>query len=252
MNHQPCNCLRHAGASLLLLALTLVLFEWLPLDVTVQRWLYNDAGGHWLLSKDDALLQLLFYNGPKFLVQIAAVVILVALLANRKWPRLRTYLPGLRIVLASMILVPLTVGLLKATTNMPCPKNLSLFNGTLPHLTLLDHLLQAVPYSHQRCFPAGHASGAFALLSLVFLFRSRQAKRRALMATLSLAWVLGLYKMAIGDHFLSHTIASMLLAWMLINLVVWVEWRVANRKVRAQVSAHNTVATAELAAEVTG
>jgi membrane-associated PAP2 superfamily phosphatase len=31
---------------------------------------------------------------------------------------------------------------------------------------------------------------------------------------------MGAYKMAIGDHFLSHTVVSMLLAWLIINLIV--------------------------------
>lgn len=226
---QP-SYLRQIGVSTLLLAFTLLVFEWLPIDLVVQRWLYVDSGNHWLLSKSNVLLQLLFYNGPKRLLIVTALIILLALLCSRKLPRLRPYLPGLRIVLASMILVPVTVSMLKATTNMPCPKNLTLFDGTLSYLTLLDHWLQTVPYHNQRCFPAGHASGAFALMSLVFLFRSTQAKRRVLLGTMLVAWILGFYKMAIGDHFLSHTIVSMLLAWIIINLVAWLESLVSARQ----------------------
>jgi membrane-associated PAP2 superfamily phosphatase len=33
--------------------------------------------------------------------------------------------------------------------------------------------------------------------------------------------VTGLYKMVIGDHFLSHTIISMLLAWLIACLVAY-------------------------------
>ena len=32
-------------------------------------------------------------------------------------------------------------------------------------------------------------------------------------------WITGLYKMMNGDHFLSHTVTTMLLAWILIFLV---------------------------------
>lgn len=36
---------------------------------------------------------------------------------------------------------------------------------------------------------------------------------------ISIGWALGLYKMFIGDHFLSHTLVTMLLAWLMILLI---------------------------------
>jgi membrane-associated PAP2 superfamily phosphatase len=72
---------------------------------------------------------------------------------------------------------------------------------------------------NQLCFPAAHASGGFALLSLFFLFKTRKNKMLALAAAMTTGWTTGLYKMLIGDHFLSHTIVTMLLAWLIILII---------------------------------
>jgi membrane-associated PAP2 superfamily phosphatase len=109
---------------------------------------------------------------------------------------------------------------LKSISNIPCPTNITRYGGNYPRITLLS----APPKDFQleeniRCYPAGHASGGFALLSTVFLFRRRKAKDFALGTALVLGWSTGGYKMLIGDHFLSHTVTTMLLAWLLILLI---------------------------------
>jgi membrane-associated PAP2 superfamily phosphatase len=66
---------------------------------------------------------------------------------------------------------------------------------------------------------AGHASGGFALLSLFFLFKTARKSIGVVLFALTIGWSMGLYKMAIGDHFLSHTIITMLIAWLIILIV---------------------------------
>ncbi|KAB7881964.1 PAP2 family protein, partial [Poseidonibacter ostreae] len=41
----------------------------------------------------------------------------------------------------------------------------------------------------------------------------------ALIFALSVGWSMGTYKMLIGDHFLSHTIITMLIAWLLVLII---------------------------------
>ncbi|MGB5920380.1 phosphatase PAP2 family protein, partial [Arcobacter sp.] len=60
------------------------------------------------------------------------------------------------------------------------------------------------------------ASAGFALMSIFFLFKKRKNQIIALSFALFIAWNMALYKMFIGDHFLSHTLISMLLAWLII------------------------------------
>ena len=121
------------------------------------------------------------------------------------------------IIVLSGIFVPVIVGGLKKVTNMPCPKNEIYYGGAYPSVKVWE----PYPEKFQKCskiccFPAGHASGGFALLSLFFLFKRRRNKIIAVGVALTVGWSMGLYKMMIGDHFLSHTVITMILAWLII------------------------------------
>ena len=202
-----------------LLALTLVVFENSQLDIVVQDYLYDFTAQHWLLDRSQQPWKLLLYDGIKRLYMVGVLVLLTSLIAFRKHPRVQAYKTGLLTVLLSSILVPLIIASLKAETNVPCPKDITRYNGALPHVTLFASWPPGTrPDTVQRCYPAAHASGGFALLSLFFLFKSRRNRRLAVAFALTVGWVTGFYKMLIGDHFLSHTIVSMLLAWLIILL----------------------------------
>ena len=103
---------------------------------------------------------------------------------------------------------------------MPCPKNEIHYEGVYPSTKVWEHYPKEFKQpSSIRCFPAGHASGGFALLSLFFLFKTKRNKILAIVGALTVGWSMGLYKMLIGDHFLSHTIITMILAWLIILII---------------------------------
>ncbi|MDT8339444.1 MAG: phosphatase PAP2 family protein, partial [Sulfurimonas sp.] len=133
------------------------------------------------------------------------------------------YKKGLIIILLSSIIVPLSVGSLKAVTNMPCPKNIQHFNGKYPDVNVFEcypqEFMQNNPNCSIKCWPAGHASGGFALLSLFFLFKTKRNQKRAVIIALGVGFGMGIYKMLIGDHFFSHTIITMLIAWLIILVI---------------------------------
>lgn len=199
------------------LVLSIILFEILNLDIIVQNYFYNFQLHSWLIDRENGLLRFVFYDGIKAIFVILFIIGLISIIAFRNKGFIKKRKAGLYIVLLSVVLVPGSVNLLKATTNIPCPKDTLLYQGELPYVSLLssypDDFMQTSP---ARCYPAGHASGGFALLSLVFLFASGAAKRRVVVLVLALSWSVGLYKMLIGDHFLSHTIVSMLWSWLVI------------------------------------
>jgi membrane-associated PAP2 superfamily phosphatase len=202
------------------LLVTLLWFEFSSSDLWVQQWLFNSARHTWFWSRAEPVARLFFYDGIKTLLILSALTFVVSLVFVRGSSWVRNNGAAIRIVLVSIILVPVTVGALKGVTNVACPKNLRIFGGDLPYVKVFDHYPRSeASVSGQRCFPAGHASGGFALLSLYFLFNSRRGRLTALASALTLGWVMGGYKMAIGDHLLSHTVVSMELAWLLICLV---------------------------------
>ncbi len=214
------NITKQIYLTLLLLAITLLVFEFSDIDLLVQDWMFDFQHDTWILSKSNKIAKLVLYDGIKVVYASAVLALFIAVTVFRKKTRIRSYYPGLLIVLFSCVLVPLTIAGLKAETNTPCPKHITHYQGNLPYVTVFDTYPEGTrPEESIRCYPAAHASGGFALLSLFFLFKSRRNRRRAIAFALIVGWSTGVYKMAIGDHFLSHTIVSMLLAWLIVLLV---------------------------------
>lgn len=210
----------------ILLIATIAFFQWSDTDIVIQNLFYDFEMKSWLIDKKEPILRLFLYSGLKIVLIIFGLSILSVLLFFRKKSFVQEYKKGLIIVLASMILVPVAIGTLKATTNTPCPHDIKHFYGTYPAVKVLDiYPKDFLQKSKARCWPAGHASGGFALMSLFFLFKSPRNRKKALIVALFIGWTMGLYKMLLGDHFLSHTIVTMLLSWLLILIVVKIVFR---------------------------
>ena len=204
----------------IILVATILLLEISGLDIAVQDFFYNPYDKVWVIDRNNIYSNIIFYSGIKIVFYIFVILLIIALTIFHKNKTVQAYKPGLLIVLISTLLVPMVVGGLKSFTNIPCPKNIIHYGGVYPHVTVL----KGFPKDYQRhenikCFPAAHASGGFSLLSLFFLFKKKRNKKIAIYSALSIGWLTGLYKMLIGDHFLSHTVVSMILAWLLILLV---------------------------------
>lgn len=206
--------------SILLLGV-IALFQLTNLDIFVQNYFYNFESKTWLVDKNEPIMKFLLYDGLKVVLILFLLSILLSLIFFRKKKIIQEYKKGLIIVLLSGIIVPLSVGALKAVTNTPCPCKIIHFNGDYPDVKVFDsYPKDFVQTSKAKCWPAGHASGGFALLSLFFLFKSVKNQKKAIIFALCVAWSMGLYKMFLGDHFLSHTIITMLLSWLLILIIV--------------------------------
>ncbi|MGD9970815.1 MAG: phosphatase PAP2 family protein [Sulfuricurvum sp.] len=215
--------------ALLLLGI-IVFFGVSDVDVRVQNLFYNVQTHDWMVDRNDPLLALVFYDGIKKVLIAFGVVILLVLVFGYRHPLVRHNRRGLSILLISIIVVPAIVNGLKAATNMPCPKNLEIYGGEYPHTCVWEKYPQSFCNSKKiKCWPAGHASGGFALLALYFVFRSRKAKMVSIATALALGWTMGIYKMMIGDHFLSHTVISMVMGWLIVLLVARVVYGVGNR-----------------------
>ena len=208
--------------SAIALILTVIFFGVSGTDIWVQNHFYNPITHQWLIDHDEPVLKFIFYDGIKKLIILVDVVILITLIVGWKKPFLTLYRKGLLIVLLSGIFVPVVVGSFKALTNLPCPKNLEIYGGNYPHTCVWEKYPKSFCQKGKiKCWPAGHASGGFTLLSLIYLFRTRKAKIIAGTSAMILGWSMGSYKMLIGDHFLSHTTITMVLAWFIISLIVY-------------------------------
>ena len=205
----------------ILLIVVICLFQFTNLDIFIQSFFYDFESKNWLIDKNEPILKLFLYDGLKKAIIIFNVLILIALLFFRKKQIIQEYKKGLLIILLSAIFIPSIVGTLKAITNTPCPCNIINFGGTYPDIKVFDKYPEDfIQKSKAKCWPAGHASGGFALMSLFFLFKKPKHQKIALIGTIILAWSMGNYKMLLGDHFLSHTIITMILAWIIILTIV--------------------------------
>ncbi len=208
------------------LVCTLFIFNISDLDLIVQNHFYDAQLKQWLVDDNNVVLDFIFYSGIKKLFILFAVSLLAALIFFYKTSLIQNYKQGIIIVLLSIILVPVIISELKALTNVPCPNQITLYGGVFPHVSVLQaYPDDFTPPKRVKCFPAGHASGGFALMALFFLFKRKRNQRLALVSAISIGWITGAYKMLIGDHFLSHTIVTMLLAWLIILLITTtVQW----------------------------
>jgi len=215
------NLTKQIVITVMLLIAVIALFQFSNLDIFVQNFFYNFESKVWLIDKDEPILKFFLYDGMKIFLILIAVAILFSLVFLRKKRLIQEYKKGLIIVLLSAIFVPLMIGSLKAISNTPCPCNIVNFNGVYPDIKVFDsYPKDFIQPSKAKCWPAGHASGGFALMALFFLFKTPKNQKRALIGALIVGWSMGSYKMLLGDHFLSHTLITMIMAWLIILIIV--------------------------------
>ena len=210
-----------------------VVLEGVPaFDQAAQAPFFSNNG--WLIS--DAMhstWKLWLYTAPKIGIGCVGAVVFAVFVYARfakngaallHWER-----PCLVLAL-TIALVPALVGLLKVLTGVHVPMDLVYYGGEHPHIGFLEQLWLYGQTAGGRGFPAGHASGGFALMALSCLPVGRRARYWLLAFGLTCGWLMGLYQMARGEHFLTHTLTCMFLALVVIRLL--------QRVVRPEVSAH--------------
>ena len=205
----------------LILLVTIIFFGLTDIDLYIQDLFYNFTTHKWILDWHLEPYKFLFYDGIKKLLIIIAILFLFTLILFWKKPFIQEYKKGILILILSAVFVPAIASGIKSQTNMPCPKDEIHYNGVYPRIAVWEQYSDEFKLHHKKskCWPAGHASGGFALLSLFFLFKKRRNKIIGLGIGLVTGWSMGLYKMIIGDHFLSHTVITMVLAWLIILLI---------------------------------
>lgn len=199
---------------------SIIYFGISDIDIVVQDYFYNYDTHKWILDWALQPYRFIFYDGAKRFLILFAVSLLIFSLLFRKKAIVQRHKRGIIIILLSAIFVPFLIGLLKSNTNMPCPKNEIHYGGVYPRTAVWEKYPSDFVKPHIKCWPAGHASGGFALLSLFFLFQKRKNRFIGLGIGLFAGWSTGLYKMIIGDHFLSHTVITMIMAWLIILFIV--------------------------------
>lgn len=192
-------------------------FELSSIDIIIQDHCYDDTHHAWLVNAKSTWPRLLFYTGAKFLVILTAVMLLLSVLSRKFMAfvfRNRFRRIDVLVALATMAIAPSLVAWSKATTNVHCPYELQRYHGAVPYAKVLEKFPpDEKPKSRGRGFPAGHASGGFALVSLAGLASTRRGKWIGISIGISLGTIMGVYQMFKGAHFLSHTLVTAVFCW---------------------------------------
>lgn len=162
--------------------------------------------------RDQAMVVLWLHEVPRFASWVCVAVLLVAIRWPFAWLRGLTRRERLQLALTVLASV-LLVSLIKSFSDTSCPWDLAEFGGTVPYVS---HWAWAVRDGGAgRCFPAGHASAAFAYLGGWFVLRRAMPRRAGVwLATAAiLGGVLGLAQQWRGAHYMSHTLWTAWLCW---------------------------------------
>lgn len=210
-------------ASILGLILLLAFFELTNTDLLIQEHLYLPLEKTWVLKDPGLRYRAIFYTGIKIPIFIIGISALIASIVSWKKKIWNDYRKGLIIVTLTLIILPVSIALVgKNLTNVQCPDDLNHFAGRIPYVKLFDHYpinpnSTDGKWPRGKCFPAGHASGGFALLSLVCFFKRKRNKVLAFFFAMSTGWIMAIYQMLRGAHFLSHNLTTMFLALILVS-----------------------------------
>lgn len=226
MSPGPIATLRPFWVTLGLLAGVLALFEFTDLDLALQDNFFDFESRRWLVDAKDPSGRLVFYNGPKALVWIIALTALTLAAGPARWrERWQLNRRGLWLGMLVIATVPALAGLGKKHTNVFCPSEIRRYGGDVAYAKLCEPFpADDRPARRGGCFPAGHASGGFALLGLLAVRTTRRWRRGVIALGLGLGWWMGGYQMLKGAHYLSHTLTTMLVAWLVVEF-----WRRALR-----------------------
>lgn len=187
------------------------------LDAAISDRIFGAGGSAWPASHSRGWLRWSLYEGPKYLLAIGWLGLLVAVAWPRALPRLRLSRAEAIYLLVCLASVPLVITAIKYHSGVACAAELARYGGPLPdavgHFTL-PKLLD--PVAQRGCWPSGHASGGFALLALGSLDRPAYVRWQLWAVGLVLGGAMGAYQIARGAHFVSHVLVTALVAQMLV------------------------------------
>jgi membrane-associated PAP2 superfamily phosphatase len=195
-----------------------LILERTTLDIRLMDQLYHWSGGSWNF-RDAWITRDLIHDGGRMLVALLVGILLVLLAGSFYIRQLQACRRGLWYLLASLISACLVINLLKELTHIDCPWDLIRYGGKFPYIR--NFAAHPESFRTGACFPAGHASAAYAWFGSYYFAREYcpRWKPHALISVLLLGLVFGIGQQLRGAHFLSHDIWTLGLCWFIATLM---------------------------------
>ncbi|MBX9976630.1 MAG: phosphatase PAP2 family protein [Alphaproteobacteria bacterium] len=204
-------------ALFLLMILVALCLEQFRLDFDIQDYFYDKASHAWIIDGGHPIYRMLFYTGIKYTIGAVGGVVLLFMLSS--WYTSRKF-GGTQqrclFFILCLLLIPSVIALLKEFTYVHCPSRLVDYGGPSAFRGLLSFKGISDLNDRGKCFPAGHASGGFALMSLYYVWDTKMYRRIGLALGLIMGWGMACYQMLKGAHFFSHSLMTMLLSGLMI------------------------------------
>jgi membrane-associated PAP2 superfamily phosphatase len=216
----PNNCL--ILLLLLILAVLLGFFNYSDIDIFLQNHFFDFEKKTWMVDKHEVVTKFIFYQLPKFSLGCLIVFCLAASILGfkKKSDFFHSNRHHFLLTLLGYILIPLIAGNIKKFTNIYCPYQLEIYDGNYPYVKILEkYPADFVQLRRGKCFPAGHAITGFSLFILFFSLKKKSHKIFAGLTALTLGWILGFYQITKGAHFLSDTVITMLVCFLLAAII---------------------------------
>ena len=211
------------------------------LDLPVARLFATPAG---FALRDDGFLVQVMHEGAKTLSWLLVIGLFAGIARPLGFLRSLDRFERAQLVLSTVAGV-LVVSRIKHGSRTSCPWDLKDFGGAAHYVS---HWAGGQGDGGPgRCFPAGHASAAFAFLGGYFVLARRlpSLARGWLVACLAAGLVLGLVQQLRGAHYMSHTLWTGWLCWttgLLVDLgCQW--WRSRGGRLAAPGTAPSAAAT---------
>jgi membrane-associated PAP2 superfamily phosphatase len=215
----------------------LLLWELSELDLPAAR-LFADHTG--FAARNSGWASTLLHDGGRSAAWVLLLLLVLALLrgpgprAVEPWRRERGL--WLVVAIASVLAIPA----IKHFSTTSCPWDLAEFGGVA---FKVSHWRWGVPDGGGgHCFPSGHAVAAFGFFGQYFLWRPHRMRRAQLWlwAVLAVGSLFGLAQLARGAHFVSHTLWSAALCWLIALCVAQIrQWQQQGPTMRADAAAES-------------
>jgi membrane-associated PAP2 superfamily phosphatase len=196
---------------LFLLLVLLLIIEASHFDLWLADRLYAWMGHAWPY-RNHFWTQTVLHDYAKRAIEVSFLLFIGLMVANRLWlKRFRWF--DLEIASINTIVTAIMIGVLKATTNVSCPWDLTRYGGNLAYVSLSDAIVS--PLSLGNCFPGGHASTAYCFLAFYFVLKPYRPKSSKVMlfTSLLMGLVFDITQQLRGAHFASHGLWTLAIIW---------------------------------------
>ncbi len=188
------------------------------LDIGLERFFYDEQQHLWPYQ-DSWLTEDILHKGGRDAVALVILSMLLFFIATLFNKGLMQYRRTAGFMLLSSLTGIGLVAALKSITHIYTPWELQVFGGQYPDIRLFDTVADGLPVGH--AFPAGHASGGYALLSIYFAARSHHYRHSVplLYFALGMGLLFGIAQQVRGAHMLSHDLFTLAICWS--SCLVW-------------------------------